>query len=407
MSKQECIAMLLAGGQGSRLGPLTRQIAKPAVSFCGKYRIIDFCLSNCAQSGITTIGVLTQYMPYLLNSYIGSGSAWDLDDPVGGVHILQPYQGGNEGGWYSGTANAVYHNINFMDLYDPEYVLILSGDHIYKMDYTEMLNFHKEKGAEITISTLTVPWEETSRFGILTADEEGQVTQFEEKPAHSQSNIASMGVYIFNWSVLKQALLKDHEQTDSDNDFGKNIIPKELSEGARIFAYSFHGYWRDVGTIESYYQANMECLGRENAIDIFDRSYKIYSNEDILPAQYIGPQALITDSLVGNGCTILGEVKHSILAPGVFVGEGAVIQDSIILPKAKIYDRSEIHKAIIGEEAVLLKGCRIGLTPSEPLKQDGITVIEGNQVLDPDSVFEAGCNIYAAAKKTEGSERHA
>lgn len=393
MSKQECIAMLLAGGQGSRLGPLTSHVAKPAVSFCGKYRIIDFCLSNCAKSGITTIGVLTQYMPFILNAYIGSGSAWDLDDPMGGVRLLQPHQGG-EGGWYSGTANAVYHNINFIDLYDPEYVLILSGDHIYKMDYTEMLEFHKRKGSDITISTLTVPWEETSRLGILTTDEEGRVTEFAEKPSHSESNLASMGVYVFNWSVLKRALLRDHEDLASDKDFGKNIIPKELKKQTRIFAYPFHGYWRDVGTIESYYHANMECLVGEDAIDLFDPSYKIFSHEDILPAQYIGPQALITDSLIGNGCTILGEVSHSILAPGVVIGEGVVIQDSIILPNAKILDGSEIRKAIIGEEAVLMPECRVGVTSSGSQEQEGITVIEGNQVIEPGSTFDAGSNIY-------------
>lgn len=393
MSKQECIAMLLAGGQGSRLGPLTLHIPKPAVSFCGKYRIIDFCLSNCTKSGITTIGVLTQYMPFLLNSYIGSGSAWDLDDPRGGVHLLQPYQGG-EGGWYSGTANAVYHNINFIDLYDPEYVLILSGDHIYKMDYTQVVEFHKKKGSEITISTMTVPWEETSRFGILTTDEDERVTRFAEKPSQSESNLASMGIYIFNWSILKQALLKDQENPLSENDFGKDIIPKELSNGTRIFAYPFHGYWRDVGTIESYYHANMECLGRENAIDIFDPSYKILSNEDILPAQYIGPQALITDSVIGNGCTILGEVSHSILAPGVFIGENVIIQDSIILPNTKILEASEIRKAIIGEDTVIMSECKIGVTSPVSKEQDGITVIEGNQVIDPGSAFEAGSNIY-------------
>ncbi|AHF07056.1 glucose-1-phosphate adenylyltransferase [Desulfitobacterium metallireducens] len=393
MAKQEYIVMLLAGGQGSRLGPLTRNIAKPAVSFCGKYRIIDFCLSNCAKSRITTIGVLTQYIPFLLNSYIGSGSAWDLDDPRGGVHILQPYQGG-EGGWYKGTANAVYHNMTFIDLYNPEYVLILSGDHIYKMDYTQMIRFHKNTGSEITIATITVPSEEVSRFGILTTDEESRVTQFEEKPTHSESNLASMGVYVFNWSVLKQSLLKDVEDPQSENDFGKNIIPKALGEGTRIYAYPFQGYWRDVGTIESYYHANMECLEREDSVDLFDPKFKIFSNEDILPAQYIGPEAMVTDSFIGNGCTVLGKVNHSILAPGAFVGADAIIQDSIVLPNAKIHKGSEIRKAIIGEDAVLMPGCKIGvMSPLSP-KQEGITVIEGNQVIDAETEFIAGSNIY-------------
>ncbi|MHB8126998.1 MAG: glucose-1-phosphate adenylyltransferase [Desulfitobacteriaceae bacterium] len=394
MRKQECIAMLLAGGQGSRLGPLTRNIAKPAVSFSGKYRIIDFSLSNCANSNINTVGILTQYKPFLLNSYIVQGSAWDLDAPGGGVHILPPYLGEDEGSWYKGTADAVYQNMVFIDFYNPDYVLIISGDHIYKMNYTKMLKFHKEKNAEITVSTLTVPWEEASRFGLMTTDENSRILKFSEKPTLPETNLASMGVYIFNWKVLKQALMEDREDYQSENDFGKNIIPKQVKQGKRLFAYNFHGYWRDVGTIESYYHANMECLNGESSMNIFDPKYKIFSNEDILPPQYVGSAARIENSFVCNGCTVLGEVSNSILAQGVYVGEGVSIKDSILLPYAKVYKQTHISKSIIGERVEILGQCVIGANLRDISAQEGITIIEDHHIIPHGSVIEAGKNIY-------------
>ncbi len=386
--------MLLAGGQGSRLGPLTRNIAKPAVSFSGKYRIIDFSLSNCANSNINTVGILTQYKPFLLNSYIVQGSAWDLDAPGGGVHILPPYLGEDEGSWYKGTADAVYQNVVFVDFYNPDYVLIISGDHIYKMDYTKMLKFHKEKDAEITVSTLSVPWEETSRFGLVTTDENTRILKFSEKPTMPETNLASMGVYIFNWKVLKQALMEDREDFKSVNDFGKNIIPKQVNQGKRIFAYNFQGYWRDVGTIESYYHANMECLNGEYSMNIFDPEYKIFSNEDILPPQYVGSAARIENSIVCNGCNVLGEVSNSILAQGVYVGEGVCIKDSILLPHAKVYDQTHISKTIIGESAEVMGHCVVGANLRDISEQEGITVIEDHHIIPKGSVIEAGKNIY-------------
>jgi glucose-1-phosphate adenylyltransferase len=394
MHKQECIAMLLAGGQGSRLGPLTRNIAKPAVSFSGKYRIIDFSLSNCSNSNINTVGILTQYKPFLLNSYIVQGSAWDLDAPGGGVHILPPYLGENEGSWYKGTADAVYQNMEFIDFYDPDYVLIISGDHIYKMNYNEMLKFHKEKEADITVSTLTVPWEEASRFGLVTCDENARIIRFSEKPAEPETNLASMGVYIFNWKVLKLALIEDSEDPISDNDFGKNILPRQVQQDSRVFAYNFQGYWKDVGTIESYYQANMECLNGGSTLNIFDPRHKIYSNEDILPPQYVGPAAKIENSIVCNGCNVLGEVSNSILAQGVFVGEGVCIKDSILLPHAKVYNQTHIFKSIIGERAEIREHSIIGANLRSDSEQEGITVIEDHQLIPMDSVIDAGRNLY-------------
>lgn len=386
--------MLLAGGQGSRLGPLTRNIAKPAVSFSGKYRIIDFSLSNCANSNINTVGILTQYKPFLLNSYIVHGSAWDLDAPGGGVHILPPYLGEDQGSWYRGTADAVYQNMVFIDYYNPDYVLIISGDHIYKMDYTKMLKFHKDMEAEITVSTLTVPWEEASRFGIVTTDKNARILEFSEKPTVPETNLASMGVYIFNWKVLKQALMEDREDFKSENDFGKNIIPKQLNQAKRVFAYNFQGYWRDVGTIESYYHANMECLNGEYSMNIFDLEYQIFSNEDILPPQYVGSAARIENSIVCNGCTVLGEVSNSILAQGVYVGEGVCIKDSILLPHAKVYDQTQILKTIIGENVEIMGHCVLGANLRDNSEQEGITVIEDHHIIPRGSVIEAGKNIY-------------
>ncbi len=386
--------MLLAGGQGSRLGGLTRNLAKPAVSFCGKYRIIDFSLSNCSNSNIYTVGVLTQYKPFLLNSYIGKRTAWDLDNPFGGVHILPPYVGENERSWYKGTANAILQNMDFINFCDPDYVLIISGDHIYKMDYSLLIKYHQEKGSEITISTIEVTEEEASRFGIITVDENCQITRFTEKPLNPESNLVSMGVYIFNWSVLRQALIEDQEDQHSENDFGKNVIPKQIKLGKKMYAYKFKGYWRDVGTIESYYYANMESLNEGQGIDIFDPVYKVFSNEDILPPHYVGPSAKIENSLISNGCVVLGQVRHSILAPGVYVGEGAEITDSILLPHSKVHTQSVIRKTIVGESAKIMSHCSIGVDNGPITHQEGITVIEDNHVINKGTVIQAGRNIY-------------
>ena len=394
MKKQECVAMLLAGGQGSRLGGLTRNRAKPAVSFCGKYRIIDFTLSNCSNSHINTVGVLIQYKPFLLNSYIGLGSAWDLDNPFGGVHILPPFLGETKGSWYNGTANAVYQNYEFIDFYDPEYVVILSGDHVYRMDYTQMLKFHKEKNSEITIATIQVPWTEASRFGILTVDDNARITKFTEKPTQPDSDLASMGVYVFNWSTLKQALIADAREEHSQNDFGKNIIPQQLKLKKRVFAYQFHGYWRDVGTIESYYHANMESLREGHFLNIFDPKFRIFSNEDILPPHFVSSTAEIENSLICNGCVIHGKVSNSILAPGVYVGEGVQIDDSILLPCVKVYDNSLLHKTIVGENAEIRSHCIVGAESKTTPNQEGITVLEDNYIISQGTEIEAGQNIY-------------
>ncbi|MFA5536879.1 MAG: glucose-1-phosphate adenylyltransferase [Bacillota bacterium] len=349
MLQKEMIAMLLAGGQGSRLGGLTKSIAKPAVAFGGKYRIIDFSLSNCTNSKIDTVGVLTQYKPLLLNSYIGTGVAWDLDYPYGGVHILPPFTVEDGGNWYKGTANAIYHNLDFINRYEPEYVLIISGDHIYKMDYRKMLNYHKEKRADLTISTIQVPWEEASRFGIISADREGAITKFAEKPKKPESNLASMGIYIFSWPVLKKALQEDSKNHDSEHDFGKNVIPMLHKQNKRVFAYEFSGYWKDVGTIESYYEANMDLLNEKPQLDLFDAAARVYSNSPILAPQYLGSKAMVKRSLISNGCTVLGRVEHSVLGPGVLVEEGAIVVDSIVLPNAVINKDSVIKQAIVAE----------------------------------------------------------
>lgn len=394
MLKKECVAMLLAGGQGSRLGCLTRHIAKPAVSFGGKYRIIDFSLSNCVNSDIDTVGVLTQYKPFLLNSYIGIGSAWDLDNSRGGVHILPPFVGEQGGRWYKGTANAIYQNIDFINHYDPEYVLIISGDHIYKMDYSPMLQAHKDQKADVTISVIQVPWEEANRFGIITANEDNEIVSFSEKPAKPNSNLASMGIYIFNWSELQKALVEDEADNKSDNDFGKNVIPALLEQGKKLCAYRFQGYWQDVGTIESYYNANMELLTEKPELDLFESKNRIFSNADILPPQYIGTHARVSNSLISNGCTILGEVVNSIISPGVFIGEGAKVEDSIILPEAKILNESWIRKAIIGEKVEVKAYCSIGIKIGGSPRQSGITVIEDSSIVHEDSLIEEGKNIF-------------
>jgi glucose-1-phosphate adenylyltransferase len=361
MGKNEIVAMILAGGQGSRLGILTKKLAKPAVPFGGKYRIIDFPLSNCSNSGIYTVGVLTQYKPLELNAHIGIGEAWDLDRTHGGVSILPPYQEEKGGEWYKGTANAIYQNIEFVDRYDPEYILILSGDHIYKMDYTKMLDFHKEREAEATIAVIEVPMDEASRFGIMNTREDLSIYEFEEKPKNPKNNLASMGIYIFNWKTLKKYLKEDEADKTSKNDFGMNIIPSMLGDGNRMVAYPFKGYWKDVGTIESLWEANMDLIREDNELDLEEEDWKIYSVNQVRPAQYVGENAKVSNSLVVEGCVVNGQVENSILFQGVQIGKNSVIRDSIIMTDAKIGDNVVIEKAIVGNGAIVRKDCKISL----------------------------------------------
>ena len=352
--KKECVAMLLAGGQGSRLRVLTEEMAKPAVPFGGKYRIIDFPLSNCANSGIDTVGVLTQYRPLELNSYIGSGQAWDLDYSDGGVHILPPYQSAAGASWFKGTANAIYQNMGFLDLYDPDYVLILSGDHVYKMNYAKMLDFHKARGAECTISVMEVPWDEASRFGIMNVDGEDRITEFQEKPREPKSNLASMGIYVFSWKALRAYLCADEANPASENDFGKNIIPAMLSAGERMYAYRFSGYWKDVGTLESLWDANMDMLSPGSGLNLLDRRWRIYGRTPTCPPTYIGQRGDVGNSAIAKGCTVLGEVKNSVLSTGTRVAEGASVSYSVVMPGAVIEEGAAVSYAIVGE------GCRVG-----------------------------------------------
>ena len=360
VAKKEIVAMILAGGQGSRLGVLTKNLAKPAVPFGGKYRIIDFPLSNCSNSGIYTVGVLTQYKPLTLNEHIGIGDTWDLDRRDGGVSILPPYQKEKGGDWYKGTANAIYQNIEFIERYNPEYVLILSGDHIYKMDYDKMLEMHKKKEADATIAVIKVPINEASRFGIMNTREDLSIYEFEEKPKCPKSTNASMGIYIFKWSVLKKFLEEDELDKSSSNDFGKNIIPKMLKAGKKLFAYPFKGYWKDVGTIESLWEANMDLLKHEDELSLYDSEWRIYSANPVRPAQFIGKDAEIKTSLTVEGCIVHGKVENSVLFQGVYVGKGAVIKDAVIMPNTRIEDEVVIEKAIIGSEAIVGKGCKVG-----------------------------------------------
>ncbi|MBO1513100.1 glucose-1-phosphate adenylyltransferase [Metabacillus bambusae] len=347
MGRKKCVAMLLAGGKGSRLSSLTKNLAKPAVPFGGKYRIIDFTLSNCTNSSIDTVGVLTQYQPLVLNSYIGIGSVWDLDRKNGGVTVLPPYTESSEMKWYKGTASAIYQNINYIKQYDPEYVLILSGDHIYKMDYSKMLDYHIEKNADASISVIEVPWDEASRFGIMNTNEQMQVVEFDEKPAKPKNNLASMGIYIFKWSILKEYLEMDERNPYSSHDFGKDIIPLLLDEKRNVIAYPFKGYWKDVGTVKSLWEANMDLLNDESKLNIFDRDWKIYTVNSNHPPQFISDDAIVTDSFVNDGCVIMGNVNHSVLFQGVTVGKNTVIKNSVLMPDAVIGENVYIENAII------------------------------------------------------------
>lgn len=367
MGQQECVAMLLAGGQGSRLGALTKNIAKPAVAFGGKYRIIDFSLSNCTNSSINTVGVLTQYKPLLLNSYIGTGAAWDLDDAYGGVFVLPPYATETGGQWYQGTADAVFQNIDFIDNFDPEYVLIISGDHLYKMDYSLMLDYHKKRGADLTISVMEVAWEEADRFGILTADDSGRISRFTEKPKEPDSNLASMGIYIFSWPVLKEALINDSTNKSSDHDFGKNVIPMLLGEGRKLYAYTFADYWQDVGTIDSYYNTNMELLNPDSRFNIFESEMRIFSNSNMYPPHYVGASAVVEHALICNGSRVLGQVRDSILSFNVFIEEGAQVYDSILLPGAQVRKNAKVFRSIIGEASVIEEGVTLNSRESQEI----------------------------------------
>jgi len=360
MRKNEMVAMILAGGQGSRLGVLTKNIAKPAVPYGGKYRIIDFPLSNCSNSGVYTVGVLTQYKPLELNAHIGIGAPWDLDRRDGGVSILPPYQEEKGGNWYKGTANAIYQNIEFIDRYNPEYVLILSGDHIYKMNYDELLNYHKEKEADVTISVIDVTLEEAKRFGIMNTNDDLSIYEFEEKPQHPKSTKASMGIYIFNWKALKKYLKEDEANPNSSNDFGKDIIPAMLRDGLKMYAYPFKGYWKDVGTIDSLWEANMDLLKEDSGLDLYSNDLRIYSASDVSPAQYLGPNADIKNSLVTDGCALYGKVENSVIFQNVYIGKNTVIKDSVIMPNAKIGDNVTIDKAIVGDSAIIRKDSTVG-----------------------------------------------
>ena len=381
MVSKNCVAMILAGGQGSRLGALTKNVAKPAVPFGGKYRIIDFPLSNCVHSGIDTVGVLTQYEPLELNTYIGNGNPWDLDRSHGGAYVLPPYQSGDTGEWYKGTANAIYQNLGFLEGFNPKNVLILSGDHIYKMHYGEMLKAHIESGASATIAVMPVPWEEASRFGIMNTDEEGQIVEFEEKPAEPKSNLASMGIYIFKYETLKKYLTDDERDASSSNDFGKNIIPKMLADGEKMMSYRFEGYWKDVGTIQSLWEANMDLIDDPPKFDLNDRSWVIYSRNYALMPHYMGETAQITRSTVTEGCTIDGKIEHSVIFSAVTVGKGAVIRDSVVMPGAVIGANAKIGVNHESEDnPYKSKYCTHGIVLIEggAVVEDGADILKGS-----------------------------
>ncbi len=373
--KKECIAMLLAGGQGSRLYVLTGDMAKPAVPFGGKYRIIDFPLSNCTNSGIDTVGVLTQYRPLELNSYIGSGQPWDLDGSTGGVHILPPYQGAKGGTWYKGTANAIYQNLGFIDMHDPEYVVILSGDHIYKMDYSDMLARHKAANAACTISVMEVPWAEAPRLGIMSVDGDDMITEFAEKPKEPKSNLASMGIYVFSWKALRQYLIDDENTEGSENDFGKNIIPSMLANNERMAAYRFAGYWKDVGTLESLWDANMDMLAPESGLDLRDRSWPIYARSVSAPPAFLGENSAVAHSAVNRGSVLEGVVENSVLSQNVTVGEGAAVRYSVLFPNVEVAPGAVVEYAILGEGCKIGPGCRVGGTPENTPEGWGLTVL--------------------------------
>ena len=365
---KELVAMLLAGGQGSRLYALTQKLAKPAVPFGGKYRIIDFPLSNCVNSGIDTVGILTQYQPFVLNEYIGNGQPWDLDRLYGGVHVLPPYQKASGSDWYKGTANAIYQNIAFIERYDPEYVIILSGDQICKQDYSDFLKFHKEKNAEFSVAVMEVPWEDASRFGLMVADDDDKITEFQEKPKNPKSNLASMGIYIFNWDILKKYLIEDENDPDSENDFGNNIIPNLLRDGRRMYAYHFNGYWKDVGTIDSLWEANMDLLSPNSELDLNDPTWKIYTEDATSLPQYICDTAVINTAFITQGCVVEGEITNSVLFTGVKVGPGAKIIDSVLMPGVVVEAGAVVQRALVADGVVIGANARVGSKDSEHIE---------------------------------------
>ncbi len=388
--KKECVAMLLAGGQGTRLYSLTKDIAKPAVSYGGKYRIIDFPLSNCINSGIDTIGVLTQYQPFALNQYIGNGQPWDLDRLNGGVFVLPPYMKSKNSDWYKGTANAIYQNIAFIDKFSPEYVLVLSGDHIYKMDYADMLSEHKRRGADCTIAVIDVSIEEASRFGIMNTKEDGEIYEFEEKPKKPKSTSASMGIYVFNWDKLRKYLIADEADTKSSNDFGKNIIPDMLADGQKLYAYKFSGYWKDVGTISSLWEANMDLLDENSGLNLADNGWKIYARNTAEPPHYTGRDAVISNSLITEGCEIDGDVVNSVISTGAEVCKGASVSHSIVMPGAKVCEGASVAYAIIGAGAVIGSGARVGKEQSDKDGCYDISVVAPAYVVKDGGIVDAG-----------------
>ncbi|MBE5873963.1 MAG: glucose-1-phosphate adenylyltransferase [Lachnospiraceae bacterium] len=407
MIKKEMIAMLLAGGQGSRLGVLTSKVAKPAVAFGGKYRIIDFPLSNCINSGVDTVGVLTQYQPLRLNTHIGIGIPWDLDRNIGGVTVLPPYEKSSNSEWYTGTANAIYQNLEYMESFNPDYVLILSGDHIYKMDYEQMLDFHKENGSEVTIAVMPVPMEEASRFGIMITDENKRITEFEEKPEHPRSNLASMGIYIFNWKTLKEALIAKAEQPALD--FGKHVIPYCHENGAPLFAYEFTGYWKDVGTLSSYWEANMELIDIVPEFNLYEEYWKIYTKSEIQPPQYFSGDSVVERSIIGEGTDIYGEVYNSVIGCGVTIGKGTVVRDSIIMNQTRIGDNCELNKAIVAENVQIGNNVKLGVgeeaenETAPHIYNQGIVTV-GEKTVIPDGVSVGKNTVISGITKAADYE---
>ncbi len=405
-SKKKWVAMLLAGGQGSRLYTLTQKLAKPAVPFGGKYRIIDFPLSNCVNSGIDTVGVLTQYQPLVLNEYLGNGRPWDLDRLDGGLYTLPPYQKSSGSDWYTGTANAIYQNINFIERYNPEHVLILSGDHIYKMDYTKMLEHHEKMEADCTIAVIEVPMEEASRFGIMNTKPDTQIFEFEEKPKKPKSNLAAMGVYIFRWDKLRQYLIEDEADPKSSNDFGKNIIPAMLANHEKMYAYAFDGYWKDVGTIDSLWEANMDLLAPSDPLALYDPAWKIYSRNPCQPPHFVAETAHVENSLITEGCRVAGEIDFSVLFAGVTVEEGAVVKDSIIMPGSVVKSGALVQYAIIAENTVIGENAKVGERPElvEDKEQWGVAVVGNGVTVGKNAVVPPKAMIETDVQEVEGHE---
>jgi glucose-1-phosphate adenylyltransferase len=394
MARVECVAMILAGGHGSRLGVLTDDLAKPAVPFGGKYRIIDFTLSNCSHSGINIVGVLTQYQPLDLNTYIGNGGPWDLDRNFGGLYILPPYIRSKRGEWYKGTANAIYQNIPFIQQFEPEYVLVLSGDHIYKMNYNDMIKYHKEVGAAATIAVMSVPWEQAGRFGIMNTDESGRITEFEEKPDEPISNQASMGIYVFNWDKLREYLILDEQDPTSSNDFGKNVIPRMLECKEKLYAYQFNGYWKDVGTIHSLWEANMDIIASPPVFNLYDTNWKIYTKNPIKPPHYVSSEAYIKNSCITEGCNIYGTVENSVVSYGVTIEKGAKLKDCVIMPNAYIGEDAILVKTIVGQGAIIEKGVKCGLRDGRDNPYKSKLCTGGIVLIKNDITIKEGTEIY-------------